>query len=376
MPKFAPMRIRWLGIAAVVALGAVPAGRAQSTLPSRYADSTFWRLMVELSEPNGYFRSDNLLSNETSFQWVVPALQRMTRADGVYLGVAPEQNFTFIAALKPTVAFIIDIRRGNLLTHLMYKALFETSSTRVDFAFRLFGRARPDGLPPGIGVEELMARVATTSLDTAHARGILNGIKSHLTGSHKFPLSPDDLEYIDYVFQTFASAGPSIRYNMGGYGGGFGRGGMPSYAQLMTETDSLGVQRSYLSSDDTWRVVKDMQERNVIVPFTGDFAGPRALRAFGQYVRDNKAVVSAIYVSNVEQYLWQDPNNWRLYYENVAMLPIDSTTMFIRSASQGYLRQQSTNSRQNELLCSVQNHLAAFRKGEIRSYWDVFTFCR
>ena len=357
------------------------ASGAQSTLPDRYADSTFWRLSTEFSEPNGYFRSDNLLSNETSFQWVVPSLQKMTRPDGVYLGVAPEQNFTFIAALKPKVAFIMDIRRGNLLAHLMYKALFETADNRVDFAFRLFGRTRPAGVPASIGVEELFARIGTTTLDTAYARRSLNEIKAHLTKTRGFPLSVEDLDYIEYIYVTFSGVGPGVRYNMSAGGGGFGgfRGGrsrMPNYADLMTETDSLGIHRSYLATDENYRVIKDMQERNVIIPFTGDFAGTKALRALGKYVRDHNAVVQAIYVSNVEQYLFQDMDNWRRYYDNVATLPTDSSSVFIRSASQGYMRQQSQNSPQNELLCPIADHMKGFKAGSIRGYWDVFGYCK
>jgi hypothetical protein len=164
----------------------------------------------------------------------------------------------------------------------------------------------------------------------------------------------------------------------GGGGGGFrgGPGGMPSYGGLMTETDSLGTQRSYLANNENYRIVRDMQERNLIIPFTGDFAGPKALRAFGKYIREQKGVVQAIYVSNVEQYLWMDANFPRLYYENVATLPTDSTTVFIRSASQGYIRQQSMNSRQNELLCSVSEHLKAWGEQKIRSYYEVFTYCK
>jgi hypothetical protein len=368
-------------VAFVAISGCGTAGAAQSTLPARYADSTFWRLSTELSEPGGYFRSDNLLSNETSFQWVVPTLQAMTRPDGVYLGVAPEQNFTFIAALKPKVAFIIDIRRGNLLAHLMYKALFETTDNRVDFAFRLFGRMRPADVPLTVGVEELFARIGSMPLDTTYARRSLNEIKTHLTKARGFPLSADDLDYIEYIYVTFSGVGPGVRYNMSGPGAGIGgfRGGrsrMPNYADLMTETDSLGVHRSYLATDENFRVIKDMQERNVIIPFTGDFAGPKAIRAFGRYVRDHNAVVQAIYVSNVEQYLFQDPDNWRRYYDNVATLPTDSTSVFIRSASQGYLRQQSQNSQQNELICPVADHMKGFKAGNIRGYWDIFGYCR
>jgi hypothetical protein len=378
MPKISLARIGWMPVACAVILGCGSVGRAQGTLPERFADTTFWRMAHEMSEPNGYFRSDNLLSNETSFQWVVPTLEKMTRPDGVYLGVAPEQNFTFIAALKPKVAFILDIRRGNLLAHLMYKALFETTDNRVDFAFRLFGRKKPDGVPATVGVEELFAHIASVPLDTVYARGILSEVKDKLTRGHGFPLSKEDLEYIDYIFVTFSSAGPGVRYNMGGYGSfGYGRGGMPNYADLMTETDSLGKHRSYLATDAAYRTIRDMQQRNAIIPFTGDFAGPKALRAVGNYVREHGAVIQAIYVSNVEQYLFQDANNWRKYYENVATLPVDSTTVFIRSASQGFnRRQQSANSRQNELLCPVQAHLKGFTDGKIFSYGDIFTYCR
>ena len=65
---------------------------------------------------------------------------------GVYIGVGPEQNFSYIARLRPAMAFIIDIRRENLNLHLFYKALFEVSSDRADFVSRLFSRPRPTGI--------------------------------------------------------------------------------------------------------------------------------------------------------------------------------------------------------------------------------------
>jgi hypothetical protein len=34
-----------------------------------------------------------------------------------------DQSFSYIAAIRPAVAFMIDIRRDNLLMHLMFKAL-------------------------------------------------------------------------------------------------------------------------------------------------------------------------------------------------------------------------------------------------------------
>ena len=71
--------------------------------------------------------------------------RRAARPGGVYLGVGPEQNFTYIAALKPKMVFITDIRRGNLHMQLMYKALFELSADRAEFVSRLFTKKRPGG---------------------------------------------------------------------------------------------------------------------------------------------------------------------------------------------------------------------------------------
>src|ERR1700681_942501 len=130
-----------------VCFSALPFGiNASAKLPARLTDQEFWTLIGELSEPGGTFRSDNLLSNEGRFQFVIPDLIEIAKPGGVYLGVGPEQNFTYIAATRPAIAFIVDIRRGNLDLHLMYKALFELSADRAEFVSSLFSKPRPPGL--------------------------------------------------------------------------------------------------------------------------------------------------------------------------------------------------------------------------------------
>jgi hypothetical protein len=114
--------------------------------PTRLTDDQFWKLSSVSSEEDGTFNSDNLVSNEDGFQHIMPDLLKTARQGGIYIGVGPEQNFTYMAALKPSMAFIVDIRRGNLDVHLMYKALFELSADRDDFVSRLFSKKRPDGL--------------------------------------------------------------------------------------------------------------------------------------------------------------------------------------------------------------------------------------
>jgi len=143
-------RFAWMASAALAAClaGAFTTGAriAAQSLPSRLSDQEFWKLSSESSEPNGYFRSDNLLSNETGFQYVIPDLIRTTKPGRVYMGVGPEQNFTYIVATKPSMVFIVDVRRGNFDLQLMYKALFELSADRAEFVSRLFCKKRPDGL--------------------------------------------------------------------------------------------------------------------------------------------------------------------------------------------------------------------------------------
>ena len=140
------MKTRRFAAAAALLFAFTILVHAADTLPSQLSDQEFWKLSSESSEPDGTFRSDNLLSNELYFQYVIPPLNETAKPGRVYMGVGPEQNFTYIAALKPKMVFIVDIRRGNLDLQLMYKALFELSPTRADFLSRLFSRRLPDSV--------------------------------------------------------------------------------------------------------------------------------------------------------------------------------------------------------------------------------------
>src|SRR5213083_1476095 len=136
-----------VAVAALV-LCVTPTSRPRTeALPQRLDDRTFWTLVTEFSEAGGTFRSDNLVSNELAFEQVIPPLQARLQPTSAYIGVGPDQNFTYIAAFKPRISFIVDIRRQNMLLHLMYKALIELSPTRVEFLARLFSRQPPLDVP-------------------------------------------------------------------------------------------------------------------------------------------------------------------------------------------------------------------------------------
>src|SRR5262245_5963126 len=169
--------------------------RAESrddTLPATLTDREFWSLVEQLSEPNGAFVSrsgspDNLLSNEMQLSTVASALAARVRPAGVYLGVGPEQNFPYIAAIRPRIAFITDIRRGNLDLHLVYKALFEMSSSRAEFVARLFNRKPAPALPRTSSAAEVMAASAGAArVDEATFAGNVKAVVDLLTIKHGF----------------------------------------------------------------------------------------------------------------------------------------------------------------------------------------------
>src|SRR4029079_7454216 len=62
--------------------------------------------------------------------------------------------------------------------------------------------------------------------------------------------------------------------------------------------------------------------------------GPKAIRSVATYLKAHGATVSAFYLSNVEDYLYQD-GKWSAFCRNVAALPLDGSSTFIRSTSRG-----------------------------------------
>jgi hypothetical protein len=327
-------RRSWLVAAlAAVAIGSgvwapVPGvAAAGEALPTRLSDREFWKLIQEFSEPDGTFRSDNLLSNEMQFQYVIPKLTRIAKSRRAYLGVGPEQNFTYIAALRPAIAFIVDIRRGNLDLQLLYKALFDLSADRAEFVSLLFSKPRPAGLNARSTAGDIFDAYSTMTTSERMYVENMAAVRNQLFTSHGFELSDGDLRGIEYAYRAFFMFGPSIQYSPFGLTGGTVQ---PTYAALMAATDESGRARGFLSTEETFAFVKTLERRNLIVPVIGNFAGSKAIRTVGTYLKQRGATVSVFYLSNVEEYLRRD-GIWQDFCANVSQLPLDGTSTFIRS---------------------------------------------
>jgi hypothetical protein len=357
-------------------------------IPTEIRDDAFWRMVSEFSEPDGNFDSDNFASNESGYQWAIPRLLEIAPG-GVYIGVGPEQNFTYIAALRPKLAFIVDIRRQNMLEILFYKAVFEMSSDRADFVSRLFSRGRPSGLDAKSTAEDLFAAYQAASPDASLYEKNLSAIIDQLQNQHHFDLSADDVKRLRYVADAFFKYGPDLHY----INPGSPNATQPTYSDLMTSKDSSGQNRSYLATEDRFKIVQDLHRRNLIVPVVGNFAGNKALRSIGQYLKERSATVTAFYTSNVERYLFTQPGNrsaatnagedWKRFYSNIETLPIDESSTFIRAVTPSVLKTFSIERRTGEvpalnyagdffpLLDSMSRFMKAYVDGRIQTYGSI-----
>ena len=297
----------------------VPVLRAADTLPAAISDETFWKMISDFSEPGGTFDFEMYMSNEVTFQEILPDLFKAALPRGVYLGVGPEQNFTYISALLPRIAFIVDIRRENMLEMLMYKALFEASPNRAAFVSTLFSRkltSTVDLRAPVETVFNALDRKTDPQLFTQN----LQNIKDRLVKTHGFVLSAQDLRTIDYIYSVFSRGGPDASLTSFG----------TSYRALMRYTDPEGRNRNFLANETNFQFVREMHRKNLIIPLVGDFTGPKAIRAIARYLKDHNAEVTAFYVSNVEEYIHSPRSVWTAYCGNLAALPVAASATFIR----------------------------------------------
>ncbi len=343
-----------------------PAGPfAQS--PSAAAQG-FAAEIAALSEPGGYFDTDNLISNERSYLHVVPDLAATGVKGGAYIGVGPDQNFSYIAHIRPAVAFMLDIRRDNLLLHLLFKSLFAMAHTRVEYLALLFGRPPPD--PAGAWatkpIEALAAHIDAARPLSATALAALRARVSEQLATTSVPLSAADRETIARFHGQFIAAGLSLQFNSTGRAPQFG---YPTYRDLMLEVDRAGTQRSFLASEADFQFVKGLQDRDLVIPVVGNLAGPSALAAIGKSIVRRGERLSAFYASNVEFYLFRE-GSFARFIDNLRQVPRSDRAVVIRSVFGG-AGSPAPGYNSASLIQPIGVLVDGFAKGQFREYWEL-----
>ena len=336
----------------------------------------FAQLVNRLSEKAGYFGSDNLVSNELSYQHVLGRLAKNNVTGGAYLGVGPDQNFTYISQIKPHVAVMVDIRRDAMLQHLMFKAMFMMSRNRVEYLSNLFARPLPkdhrkwNDRP----IRDFVDYFDRTPLDQKLAEKLRLEMQKRI-GSFGLQLSQRDVETIDEIYQAFYTDCLEVRYTIRDRPTGRF---FPAYRDLLLEKDLEGRHRNYLATEADFQVVKSLQDRNLIIPVTGDLSGTQSVKAIGAFLKEVNEKVSAFYVSNVEFYLWRYDTMPR-FVGNLKSLPIDDKSVIIRSyfnyAYHTEAHPQTVgNSFSVQLMQTVKSMLEDYASDKpYDTYWDMAT---
>lgn len=329
---------------------------------------SFASLVSQLSERPGYFDTDNLVSNERSYLHVAPDLLALrTRVGGGYLGVGPDQNFSYIAQLRPSLAILIDIRRDNLLLHLLFKALFAEAGTRTAYLAMLTGRSPPADARATLTLDGIITAIDRAApLRDAELRALRARVTTVIE-SFGVPLSDSDLATIDRFHRRFAAAGLSLRFNS------FGRQpqyGYPTLRELVVEVDRQGVQRSYLATEEDFQFVKRLHAEDRIVPIVGDLSGPSALAAVARLLVQSNQQVAAFYTSNVEFYLF-GAGSFADFITNLRRLPRRPGALIVRSVfgSGGARPLPGYNS--VSLTQTIDSLVDGHAGGRIRTYRDL-----
>jgi hypothetical protein len=335
----------------------------------------FSGLIRDFSEKGGYFFSDNFTSSEDSYLTIVDKLQELAVTGGAYIGVGPEQNFTYIAKIRPRIAFIVDIRRQAIIQHLMYKAIFQLSPTRTHFLSLLLSRPMTAGKVPGANapLDEILSFFTNIPADDRAYAENLGSIRKTIQQDFQFPLSAEDQASLEYVYKSFRTWGLQIGFDAGRRRGrGFSR--FPNLRELLAMRDLKGKQGSFLASTGDYDFVRSMQRRNLIIPIVGDFSGREALAAVGNYLRKRKLTVSVFYVSNVEIVLldWGSLEQFSDFVKNVKKLPTDERSLLLRSTFSYYGHPARLPGYQLcNLLQKASIFLQDFDRGLYRSYRDL-----
>ena len=362
MPLRMPTKQAIVALVDVLVMIASASCSTQTKAPPSYGE-----LVVQLSEEGGYFDTDNLISNETAYVQVVEDLEP---TGGVYIGVGPEQNFHYIGRLRPSWAFIVDVRRDNMLHHLLLNALLAKADTPADYLCWLFSRSCD--IPPKFeNFAALVAAVDAAEPDEDLYRRHVKVVFDHVEHRLEFSLSDDDRHAIELIYRAYFEEQLGLRFRS------HGRRPMPhhpTYRRLLRAEGSDGTLGHFLSRPDDYAFVRALAESGRLIPVVGDFAGEHALRSIGRFVDEQGETVTAFYVSNVEFYLIRS-GVFPTYVENVRALPLADSAQFIRAYfSYGYPHPEALPGHRSTLVRQkINRFLELYDDGVFLNYWDVST---
>jgi hypothetical protein len=345
-------------------------------------DDAVGPLIARLSESPGDFPSENYVTNEASLLHVASALRDPKLHGRAYVGVGPEQSYTYLAMLEPSVAYIVDIRRGNLLEHMMFRGCFEVGRTRAEFLGALLARVATGDAQAGPNTDAGLNTDAGPNADPGFApldrafraaapnpalrdKGIAR--TKALLDRLAVARAPGDDKAIARLHEAFAKHGLAIAYTMLNSGRIY-----PRLGETLSARDPEGTPASFLASEESYARVRRLVLENRVIPVVGDFGGKHALRAVAEDMRARGTTLGVFYTSNVEQYLFEQ-KTYGAFVESVRAMPRDDESLIVRvwfDAGKPHPAQHP-GLRTTQLSIRANTFLARAAKKPFLYYWDV-----
>jgi len=332
---------------------------ADVAFPAR--DQSLARVIAALSEPDVGRPADNLVTNEDSFGRVAGDLRRLAPRGGVYLGVGPDQNLTYIAHARPRLAFVLDFRRRNALLHLAHKALFALAPDRAGYLSRLAARM-PRPLPVDPTPEALIAAFEGVAMGRPSLDAAVAAVAATLR-----PLGlVAEPEWADLATIQAKLAGPGLSARF------LALPIYPTLARLILASDRQGQPAHFLARDEWYRSIREAHLGDRIIPLVGDYAGPHALPALAAWLRRRGLALSVLAISDVEFFLLR-AGRFPAYIANLAALPWLDGALLIRTSTREIDHPERTpGDSSTTILRPVAPFLVRAKAAKIKSLDDLF----
>ncbi len=324
-------------------------------------DVRFGTVVGRLSETENGPAADNFVSNEDSYPRVVGELKREAPKGGVYLGVGPDQNFTFLAACAPRLGFIVDFRRRNMLLHLLQKALINLSADRIAYLTRLTSRV-PGPLPQTPSTNELVAAFTSVPLDRERLHASIDDVRAVLRPFDL--LNDEDWRLLATIQSRLAGPGLEARF--------LALKMYPTLGQLIRTPDREGGPAHWLATEASYQVVRGLQLGDRLLPIVGDFGGEGRLKKLRSWLVEHQQEISVFYISDVEFFLLRNAR-FETYVEALSSLPWHGQAVLIRSSTREIKHpERFGGDSTTTIVRRVSTFLKAAHSGKIQTVDDLF----
>ncbi len=327
----------------------------QAPSPSKYG-----AILAELSDRETGPAADNFVSNEDSYPRVTSEIARTVPPNTAYLGVGPDQNFTFIAHARPSLAVIVDYRKRNQLLHLLHKALFTLSENRVEYLSLL--TARKPQVANDASAEGLVTAFTKVEFDRTQLEVASRRITEFLRPLSI--LSDADWPTLQTIHARLAGPGMNARF--------LALTMYPTFGKMIATPSRDNKSAHFLADERLYQVVRNTHRHDAILPLIGDFANGPCLTKLADFLRKSRQEIGLFYISDVEFFLLR-AGKFANYIQNLERLPWARNAQIIRTSTREINHPERVKGDSSTtIIRPFADFLAHAKSGKIQAIDDLF----